>query len=374
MQGVPTPDVPMRGGRTLLVATNSVLIDQVLQLAGLVGVDVVVAGDGAVARTWWRESALVLVTTDLLPQLQGVPRRSDVVIIEDSGNRLASHPAGTDAGTTWSQALALGAEVVLALPEDQQALVHRLREVVEGPPRQGVVIGVLGGCGGAGASTLAVGLATAAARRGDRVLALDADPLGGGLDLLLGAEELPGARWPDLVRARGRLSAATLDYALPHMNGVAVLAHARNAGTAVPADAVTALMETAVRGYDLVVVDIGRALVTGKSAGPWLEHMQALVIVVPNRLSAVAAAMSLLGCLGSGRGGMHLVVRQRSAGLGAAEIGQALGLTPVSMREQSAVPAGVDRGELPGGFLRACGQLHRKICSDTQSIGAHRQW
>ena len=34
---------------------------------------------------------------------------------------------------------------------------------------------------------------------GERVMLVDCDALGGGLDLLLGAEEVQGLRWPDLA-------------------------------------------------------------------------------------------------------------------------------------------------------------------------------
>src|SRR5436309_2057533 len=61
------------------------------------------------------------------------------------------------------------------------------------------VIGVLSGCGGAGASTFAAVLAGCAGRP---AFLLDCDPLGGGIDVLLGCEREPGPRWGQ-VRVRG---------------------------------------------------------------------------------------------------------------------------------------------------------------------------
>ncbi len=72
-----------------------------------------------------------------------------------------------------------------------------------------------GGRGGAGASVLAGGLAVTAARRGLRTLLIDADPLGGGVDLVLGWESLDGLRWPSLSQASGRVQPAALVDALP---------------------------------------------------------------------------------------------------------------------------------------------------------------
>ena len=73
------------------------------------------------------------------------------------------------------------------------------------PSGSGPVICVVGGSGGVGASTLAAALAFVAARQAARSVLVDTDRLGGGLDLLIGAERVdglavasagPGARAP----------------------------------------------------------------------------------------------------------------------------------------------------------------------------------
>ena len=56
------------------------------------------------------------------------------------------------------------------------------------------VIVVVGARGGAGASSLAVALAQSSAQEGKRTVLLDADELGGGIDLVLGAEGHRGVR------------------------------------------------------------------------------------------------------------------------------------------------------------------------------------
>lgn len=371
----------MHSGRVLLVADTSQLVDQVLQLAGIVGIEVLVTADGATARTQWRDPDLILVATSFLALLQGAPRRRNVLVLDDQ------HSTATDQPELWSRALAIGAEGLLVLPGDDHELVRRLRDVAEGPSRQGLVVGVLGACGGAGGSTLAMGLALAASAQGDRVLAVDADPLGGGSDLVLGAEDLPGVRWPDLLRTSGRLSAATLDYALPHINGVAVLAHARTAVCpTMPSEAVIALLDTAERGYDLVVVDVGRCMVAGRSpqghsdkpvddldvAAVLLERIQVLMLLLPNRIAAVAAGMNLMHRLGSAGPQVRLVVRQRSGGLSAGDICDAVGLPATAViAEQAAVASAAERGEFTGAFLRTCRNLYRQL-QDTHVNVGHR--
>lgn len=107
-----------------------------------------------------------------------------------------------DAGV-WVRAVQLGAEHVLFLPDAETWLLDRIADAVEGVGPPARTVAVLGGRGGAGASTLACALAVTAARRGLRTVLVDGDPLGGGLDILLGGETAAGLRWPDLMRLTG---------------------------------------------------------------------------------------------------------------------------------------------------------------------------
>jgi hypothetical protein len=75
--------------------------------------------------------------------------------------------------------------------------------------RPEVRLGVIGGHGGAGATTLAVALALAAINDGRRTLLLDADPLGGGIHqrIGLGVHKAPGSlrviEWDEPARSSG---------------------------------------------------------------------------------------------------------------------------------------------------------------------------
>ena len=87
-----------------------------------------------------------------------------------------------------------------------------------GRTRRGRVIGVVGGRGGAGASTLAAALALTRPR-GPGCAPCWSTPTrsAAGLDLLLGTEDEAGLRWPELATARGRLPAGALLGGLPRV-------------------------------------------------------------------------------------------------------------------------------------------------------------
>lgn len=142
--------------------------------------------------------------------------------------------------------------------------------------RRARCVGVAGASGGIGTSCLAAALATQAARRGDAVLCADATPSGGGIDALFDVESRPGARWPDLAQARGRLDGSALLRHLPvSSDGVHVLSAAaagadsppraeESAGTAGSAGAAAGAGPRAVLAalagvVDLVVLDLGAA-------------------------------------------------------------------------------------------------------------------
>src|SRR5690606_24757976 len=85
-------------------------------------------------------------------------------------------------------ALEVGAESVAQLPRSEEWLTELLTDLGEADRPAGVVTGVIGGSGGAGATTFACALGQLAARRG-RTAVIDADPLGPGVDRVLGVED-----------------------------------------------------------------------------------------------------------------------------------------------------------------------------------------
>lgn len=113
---------------------------------------------------------------------------------------------------------AQSAELLAALAALRDAATPALRTAPAGRPSPrapGQTIAVTGTAGGVGTSTLAALLARHAARSGPTTL-VDAVPHSGGLDLVMGIEDVAGARWPDLSLATGgSIDAASLQDALP---------------------------------------------------------------------------------------------------------------------------------------------------------------
>ena len=134
-----------------------------------------------------------------------------------------------------------------------------LREAVSTPAKVRPplrVIAVTSGKGGVGKTHVSANLAVLAAKAGRRVLLIDADALGGGLDILLGIEDVPGVRWPELADTRGRLGAQSLEQALPSYRGLSVLSWGRSGPISVSAESTAAVLDAAIRGFDLVIIDV----------------------------------------------------------------------------------------------------------------------
>jgi secretion/DNA translocation related CpaE-like protein len=325
----------------LLVTSDDDLLDDLLRLAAAGGTEAEVARDPAAARSRWTPAPLVLLGSD---QAQAclrarLPRRSRLVLVGRTGQ--------LDPG--WEVAELIGAEHVATLPTAEPWLVDRFAECApdaagQGPAR---VVAVLGGRGGAGASILAGGLAVTATRAGLRTLLVDADPLGGGLDLVLGWEQLEGLRWPALTDADGRVDPSALVRALPSRGNLVVLSWDRGDLLTLPAPAMAATLEAARRGRDFVVVDVPRQL--DEPAVLALQAADQAYVVVPAELRATAAAARVVAAAAPHCAQLAVIVRGPAPGrLKAVEVARALGLPLAgTLRPEPGLCRGLERGEAP---------------------------
>ncbi|MGF1663180.1 MAG: septum site-determining protein Ssd, partial [Kineosporiaceae bacterium] len=249
---------------------------------------------------------------------------------------------GDDLAATWPAALAVGAEVVVGPGGGD--LGGWLLTAAAGAAG---AVGVVGGRGGAGASTAAVALARAGVAAVGGAVLVDADPVGGGLDLALGAEALAGLRWPDLCGAPGAPGPG-LVAALPRVDGVAVVSHGRDRGGGErrPDSALTAsLLDTCLAGGRPVVVDLPRRGDPATRAA--LSRCAVLVVVVPAEVRACAGAGALLDELGTTVADVRLLVRGPApAGLAAEDVAAAVGIPSFAeVRPEPGLAAALDRGE-----------------------------
>lgn len=340
----------MSGARPLLVTSDAEIIDEVLRLAAVASVDVHLATDVEGARGRWSMAPLVLVGADLALALATarLPRRRDVVTV-------SAQPTPEE----WQVAVALGAEHVVCLPDAERWLIDRLTDCGEGRSRDGAVLAVMGAGGGSGASTLAAALAMTAATRGLRSLLVDADPLGGGVDLLLGLEDARGARWEDLADTRGRLSAVTLQQGLPAAAGVSVLSWGRQGSTVIDPDAVGAVLDAGERGFDLVVVDAPRVL--DATAELVLGRARETVVACGAHVRSAAAAARLVAIAGARCASVSVALRRDPRGVDEDAVADALGPVPVTrVPFSSTVPRRADDGDPPpltGPYGRAVADL-----------------
>ncbi len=208
----------------------------------------------------------------------------------------------------------------------------------------GVVIGVVGARGGAGASTLAALVAARASRRTATVL-VDLDAPGGGIDVLVGLEQDAGARWPDLAHARGDVDGRDVVALLPRWGRVAVLSCDRSRPG--PVDAATAadVVGAVAAASGCVVVDLGRATVP--AAGPVLGRCDRVALVAGRDLRSVAGALALRGAFGDVAVG--LVVRGPApGGLGCGELAEAVGVPLLwAGRADRGLPRAAEQGLVP---------------------------
>ncbi|GAA4958262.1 septum formation initiator [Streptomonospora halophila] len=333
---------PSAPARPLLVTEDPRLLDDLLRLAAAAGVEATVAHHAAQVAPEWDRAPLVVVGADLLPalaRLEPEPRRH--VLVAGLGDSARGSAA-------WEAALRVGAGAVLSLPADESRLAGLLTDSAHAGAGRAPVVAVVGGRGGAGASLFALALALSARRAGLQSALVDADPLGSGLDALLGREEAPGDRWGDLVARQGRLNWSALRSRLPDVRGAALVTWEQGPAAPVPPAAMRAVLDCAVRGADLVVADLPRA--PDPAADEALRRASVVLLVAPTEVPAVFSAARTVPRLRRTAGDVRLVVREGSSAVTAADVARTLGL-PVAgrFRAERGLPRKLRNGTLPAG-------------------------
>ena len=237
----------------------------------------------------------------------------------------------------------------------------------------GTVIGVVGACGGAGTSVFAAALAAVAARTGARTVLVDGARDGGGLDVLLGIEDEPGLRWPDLHAARGEVVGDQLHALLPCWRGASVLSADRTRPGALPDDVPRDVLGALAEACDVVVHDV-----PADQVGRWSKSCAAWVVLARRDLVSVAGAIALDGMLDRAVAA-GVVVRGAAPGrLTAQDVAAASGLDLWGeLRGTRSLAGALERGEGPTlprrGRPRGLGAVASGVLARVTAPGASAQ-
>ncbi|MFI6502335.1 septum site-determining protein Ssd [Nonomuraea typhae] len=322
--------------RPLVITEDQALLDDLVRVAAAAGAQLDVAHSPALARPQWSVAPVVVVGDDLAEELAatGPPARQRVFL----ATRDLSDPGA------WRRCVAVGAQAVIDLPDDERRLVEEFADALEPASRAGVIACVVGGRGGAGASVLSACLALKASGDRLRTLLVDADRLGGGIDALLGREEAAGARWGDLTAREGRINAGALQAALPAFGDLALLSFGRGEVAPIPPAAMRSVLEAGRRGFDLVVADLPRHL--DPAAVEALARAETTFLVATADVRGVLAAGQVLRELTRHTADARVVTRPGV--LSDQAVAETLAI-PCAGRlpDHPRLPAALNRGELP---------------------------
>ena len=329
----------------LALVEDQSLRDDVDRVAAAAGVPVVHTGRPS-SRTVWMSAKVVVLDVAAARRCaqDGLPRRDRVFLVG------SAEPDGAD----WESALSIGVQKVIRLPDHDDALVGAFAAATQDATpgdRRGAVVTAVGGCGGAGATLFATALAQSATP----ALLVDADPWGGGIDLAMGTEGVPGLRWQDLTLRDGRLEFDALQAALPNRRGVTVLSSSRSGGE-IEAGPLSAVVDAGRRAGVTVVCDVPRRATPAVEMA--LQSADLVVLIVPADVRAAAAAGALAGWVRTINPNVGLVVRGPApGGLRAADVSATVGLSLVAaMRPQPGLADALERGGL---HIRARSPLAR---------------
>ncbi|NQU37982.1 MAG: septum formation initiator [Actinobacteria bacterium] len=358
-----TGSSPAKTQRPLLGTDDVELLDDLLRLSAAAGVEPAVATTLAALRSRWSHHSLIVLGVDVAASLtEGfVPRRSGIVVA-------ARSPSVSD--SVWDTAASIGADQVALLPDGEVWLVDRLAAVgIEGR-RTAPTVAVLGGSGGAGASSLCAAVAATGSQYAYGACAVDLDPVGTGLESLLGADDLSGLTWSDLAHTKGRVRGDSLVAALPRPGQVPVLGWGSQRPVPLLPGVVGATVDALAQSCDVLAVDLPRTL--GEGAAEAICRSSLVALVVPRLSTAVVSAGRLLDAEELAGANVRLVVRGPSpGGLDAHRIAETLGVPLLSdVPGDARIDRRLEQGLMPAGSR---GGLRKASDAVLEAVGLGRK-
>lgn len=333
-------------GNSLVITGDRQVAAEFETVAAVTGASVTVASDPTAAQLAGASRVFVDAAAGC-----DIEHRDVVVVVQ-----------GVAGPAQWSLAARLAARTILELPL-QRGL---LSDLLGGPvTAAGVTVGVIPTVGGAGASTLAVALGAHAAKCGLRAVVVDGDSTLGGLDILVGVEAQPGARWS---REPGGTDVAG---ALPRIDGLDVL----SADVRYPrqlSEPDLAAVEALRAGCEVVILDLPRA---GAMSPSLVGLCDFVVYVTVNTVRATAATATALATPVPGERGVvvRMVPGARLDAMGVAEsLDTALwGTLPTDARVVEQVEQGLGPGAINlGGYTRSLAHIAGRVLAGVQGVAA----
>jgi len=337
------------GGRSstdhpLVLTADLEILDGILAATAAAEAEPTVSDSAAAIRPLWSRAPMVIIGADLARQAAELllPHRTEVFVVGPAARLIEM--------SAWSAPL--GAAVI-GLPDGAGALTAAVFELTGRRAGTGRMVTVIGGSGGVGASTLAAALAVGATTRGLPTMLVDLDVLGGGIDLLVGAEGVAGWRWPRLGGAQGHLGDLTGH--LPRVGGLDVLSTTREDDVdQLSAEAVRAVLSSAARSHSLVIVDLPRALTPVASEA--LRRSTLTLLVASADIRGIAAARRTADRLREAAVGATAIVvrRPRTGTIDPKEVARSTGLALAgSVGSDTSLRHLADRGDPPGRSARS---------------------
>ncbi|MCK2240026.1 MULTISPECIES: septum site-determining protein Ssd [unclassified Crossiella] len=352
----------MNTAPTIIFAADPFLLKAAQEAATRVGCTLVRATTIDELHALWEQTPLVMLDEQTLAECatSSLPRRSDVLV-------LTTAEPHTD---SWPHAVALGATPVLILSAAANSLDAALAKATGEPdPGQGLVVAVLGGRGGAGATVLATALTLTAADQGRNATLLDCDPLGGGIDRVLGTDKGQVLGWSAIPAWGDRLNRIPLRHSWPTAGvyGPTVLSCDERVAELDPR-AVESVISACRVDEGVVVCDLPRT--ADPATRTVLAYADLAVLVVPAESRACHSAARMVTRIKSQGTPVALVVRGPApSGRSVRDVEADVGLPSlITMRPATGLEVALDVGAMAYRSSSPLARAARKVLSHADEL------
>ena len=269
---------------------------------------------------------------------------------------------------TWELAMRLSANYVAVVSESREWLIEHLSAPAI---RKGKCIAVISGCGGAGATTVASALAFHSNVLVETVSLVDCDLSNAGIDIVVGAERIPGMRWEDFVSLTNSISATDVVRGLPSKDGISILSSGAEPNS-ISIEEVKTVVSQLLTVNDLVILDLPRSEGLVRES-ELIASADVVLVVVPSTVRGCASADRIIANVTENNEKVELIVRTLpGSGLTPIEVAHSLNTplagsvnTDTRILEQIEQGYGISAIQL-GGFTRSMNAIANRILATSE--------